>query len=178
MITSGGYNLTVKQIQNGTEEVICYLSDEPIIAGDEATYLIPWSVPESIDGIEIKIEVSEDGFADEPITETCPVPREAKLILSGTSSDYITTTLTNSGNLTTEKAYIVASAKDGENGEPGKEYGSVSVEPIAPGESITITYPLTNFSFDDLDEYGNAEIFQDVECGSITNGSTPPKRNS
>ena len=178
MITSGGYNLTVKQIQNGTEEVICYLSDEPIIAGDEATYLIPWSVPESIDGIEIKIEVSEDGFADEPITETCPVPREAKLILSGTSSDYtdgtayVTTTLTNSGNLTTEKAYIVASAKDGENGEPGKEYGSVSVEPIAPGESITITYPLTNFSFDDLDEYGNAEIFQDVECGSITNGST------
>lgn len=177
MITSNGYNLTVKQIQNGSEELICSISDEPIIAGDEATYLIPWSVPESLDDIEIKVEIFEDVITGDPITETKAVPREAKLVLNDTSSDYIdgtayiTTTLTNIGNIASEKSYITASSKNGDDGKPEKEYGSYAIDPIPPGESVTFTYPLDKFNFDDLDDYGNAMIFQNVECGNITNNS-------
>ena len=60
---------------------------------------------------------------------------------------------------------LSASAEDNEDGSQGKVYGSTVIESLEPGESTIVEYELTDITADDLDKYGNEEIYQRVYQG-------------
>ncbi len=165
-----GYKVDVIQTINGTDTVIYSESfDNVIMSGETVNIDVPWTVPDNIDNLSIKAKVTANNVTNE--SETVNVEKKADIVLSEPTAQYkdgnfyASVTVTNEGNIPSDELTLTASAEDNEDGSQGKVYGSTVIESLEPGESTIVEYELTDITADDLDKYGNEEIYQRVYQG-------------
>ena len=165
-----GYKVDVIQTIDGTDTVIYSESfDNVIMSGETVNIDVPWTVPDNIDNLSIKAKVTANNITNE--SETVNVEKKADIVLSEPTAQYkdgnfyASVTVTNEGNIPSDELTLTASAEDNEDGSQGKVYGSTVIEPLEPGESTIVEYELTDINADDLDKYGNEEIYQRVYQG-------------
>ncbi len=172
MFASNGAAVRVVQTVNGEETVVYEQNEESeIISGDGAEFIIPWDVPESIEGLELVVEYSEIGRPETVKREIVTPENRSEIVANNASVEYndegvpvFTAELENVGVSGSAELNLTARTPDSYDGEP-ITYGSLTSEPLAPGETRTVEIEMPDFEFEYLSDYGVAEISLDIEDG-------------
>ena len=180
LLTVDGYDLKVSQVQGGAEtEIYSMSSESPIISGHSSEVIIPWTVPDSLDDLQIKVEVTEPNVSTEPYIITKDIEKKSDIQINDSEvkfdyfgNPYLNVAFENAGNDIAENVIVSCGAKPDENGNPGKEYGNSDVYELLPGEYSSVAIPLTGLEYSDIDEYGNCEVFINISSKTQTVSGT------
>lgn len=171
MLASSGAAVTVIQAADGEETVIYEQNEESeIISGDSAEFVIPWEVPDSTEGLELIIEYSEVGRPETVKREIVTPDNKSEIVANDASVRYnngvpvFTAELENIGTADSAELNLTARTPNSESGD-SVIFGTLTSEPLAPGETRTVEVELSDFEFAYLSDYGVAEIMLNIKDG-------------
>jgi len=151
------YHITVEAQQNGASETIL---DEDYAASllSGGTVLLPvaWT-PTNTEGAKLIVTFSADG---DTVTRSYDVPQESDVVITSAKAAYVSGTpqatveLFNQGNLSTGELTISAANA----GNDAKILGSDTLSSLDPGQHRTVTLPLNELTFADLDQTGSTTV--------------------
>ncbi len=183
LLASNEYTVNVSAVR-GSEETSLYSMTftEPLVSGHTTDISVPWTVPDSIDNMQIKLEVTSANEADNTFVVYKDITKEAKLVINDTKAyfdedgrAFVKLSLENTGNINASNVTITANSSAGPRGDKTvKEFAKLNNVTVAAGKESTITLPLTEFTFDDMNSrYGHCEV-----CLTVTDGVQTAQRSS
>ena len=172
LLDAAGYNVTVSEVRGGSETVIFNEDIEnALTAGDKSKVYVPWTLPEDVDNVSVKIAITEKGMND-TLTEIRQIPRRARLkadnlTTSGDGGEYTASaTVSNDGNIPSDEVKIRLVAEDS-NYKSIRTLASASVPALEAGEKTDIKLDFS-LSVEDFDNHGYVNIRLEADDGENT----------
>lgn len=156
---ANGYTMKVFAVSaKGETEVYSVSSDNVIIPANGATEEFTWTVPDTVDGTYLRIEVQEGSYSDTSVYETEPLEEKPIYTISNISSYlatdgiHVTYSVSNTGNssadngekfsLTLSGPYGAAREyQENERALYNGELGSVNVDEMKTFDAVINTMP-------------------------------------
>ena len=170
LLTASGFDVTVLQVTDGAETVICEDSIQAELdAGETYEVVVPWTIPADPANTFIKVVVNEHDVAiANPAEVSVKVPYTSKLRFSDTETvwdgtkGHVTTTITNTGNKASAGCDGTLSLSGTD--ESGKTYATFHVPALASGESFDLTIPFTP-AVEDFEALGYIDLTLEASDG-------------
>jgi|GEM_PF-1267145 len=164
------YHVKVEAIQSNTARTIWEQDfTETLRSGETVCMPVSWT-PAATEDAALRVTLSAEGCGT--VTRTYAVPQESNVVIASASAAYVSgapqavVELFNQGNLSSGKLTLSAA-----NSGDTKSLGSSAVSSLAPGEHRTVTLPLNELHYSDLDQTGSAMVNLSLEGENLSTGA-------
>lgn len=182
-----GYTMDLYEMKDGVQGALIqsFTSDLKLLPGNIDEYTVLWTVPQDYEGVSIYAVAQEKGMDNISVYESEPLAKDAVYEISNLTTYQddagyrINYTVTNTGNTIStadDMFHVIFSGPYGlawDYSEAERNFATISMEGIAPGESKTFDEALT-IKPEVFDRYGFVDaiaVGMDGDDTYLTDGS-------